>query len=99
MAGRSIASIHKSENGWRVATKENTPNGYTIRFHHISAWGLIFGASDRVLRLKTSLQGEYVPLSISGEIMSDMDGFVGIIDPSISNTDATLVFASQFSDG
>jgi len=88
---RSVASVVSAQTGWRAVFLEPAPGGHAFRFHHVFAWGLIL--ERKVPSPSRRCRGTYVPMSMSGDVLSHMDGYLGIIDPTVTDDEAVEEFA------
>ena len=77
-----IAFSVNSETGWRALFVYGT----VFSFQHIFAWGVIL--DNKKPGIFKEFNGKYVPLSASGEVLSNRQGFIGIVDPSTSDDEA-----------
>lgn len=85
-----MASIVESETGWRVITVEHTSSGHILKFHRVHSWGLLLDVKSG-----RSMDGKFIPLSMSGEILSEQEGFLGIVDPLTTDDEAVNKFTPE----
>ena len=89
----SVAADLKCETGWRTVTAEPASGGFSLRFHHVFAWGLIL--ERPAMPAQPGIHGTFVPLSMSGEVLSDREGYLGVVDSCVSDDEAVAAFVGD----
>jgi len=87
-----IAATCKAEQGWRAAYATlDAENKLTLQFSYIHAWGLVM-PDLRIPIGMSGIPGSFVPLSMAGHVLTEKEGFLGIVGPDETDEQAAERF-------